>query len=211
VKRRVKKEYIVKLLTTIFIFSGLLSTMYALYTFRIWKSKANEINSCVPACTRGWCNGSSCCQCNYGDNPGSFGPITCCNPPGNGGCSTYNVSGCNSQPGTPTVPPISTPTVMPLSCTLTVIPSIYTLRSNQAVNLTASVKTYGGAIINRVNFNSNNDLLKVSPQADYTYVYQATVSTLKINKTSTAKVTTTAYLNGTSKTCSGISTITLIK
>ena len=208
-KKRVKKGYIVKLLTTVFIFSGLLSTMYALYTFRVWKSKASsEITACVPACTWGWCSGPSCCQCVYGENSSGYGPITCCNPPGTSGCSTYNVSGCN--PGTPTVPPV-TPTPVPLSCTISLIPSIYTLRQNQAVNFIATVKTFGGAVVNRVNFNSSSNLLKVSPQSDYTYVYQTTASTLKINKTTTARVTATAYLNGTTTTCSGTSTITLLK
>jgi len=109
----------------------------------------------------------------------------------------------------PTNTPTNTPTPVPLSCSVTLTPSSYSLNPLQSVNLIAVVTTSGGATVNRVTFSSSKATLTISPTSDYSSPY-ITKATAKITKNKgEVTVTASVYLNGTTNTCSGTSTITL--
>jgi Type IV secretion system pilin len=60
-----------------------------------------------------------CCNCVNG--PGSYGPVTCCTPPGSSGCSTYNVGGCAAAPPPPPTSGAACPTFKTGSCNPSVL------------------------------------------------------------------------------------------
>ena len=56
--------------------------------------------TCSPPCNSPyWCSTavgvSECCRCVRGDQPGAFGPVECCSPPGGVDCRIYIVQGCS--------------------------------------------------------------------------------------------------------------------
>jgi hypothetical protein len=77
---------------------------------------------CDPPCLSesGWfCSlDSFCCRCDYGNDAGGRGPVTCCDPPGGGSScdDPYDVDGCAAPP-TPTPAPTAVATPIPTATT----------------------------------------------------------------------------------------------
>jgi len=120
-----------------------------------------------------------------------------------------------TKTATPVPTKTATPTPTPPttgSCSVSLLPATYTLRSGQSVYMTASVTTSDGASVKRVTFSSNNTYLaKVLPSIDYYKPYTTTVTAGTTTSTSTAVIKAIVYLNGTTSTCSARSTVVVNK
>ncbi|MFC1600670.1 S8 family serine peptidase, partial [Patescibacteria group bacterium] len=123
--------------------------------------------------------------------------------------TTYSPVATNTPTPLPTSTP--TPTHQP-SCSVSLLPSTYSLRSRQSVGLTAYVSISGGASVGRVEFiSSNSGLVTVSPTSDYSYPYQTNASTKNIKSTDSVTITIKVYLNESANICSDTSTIIVSK